>query len=273
MREKIAQRYPDAAAHASLDAALQDNFDAAVIATPAPLHVPLALRLVDRGVSVLIEKPLSVDLQGCEALAEAAHWRGVVAAVAYVHRANPILDEMRRAIHEGQFGRPVELVSVSGQHFPHYRPAYRQTYYARRETGGGAVQDALTHSLNLGEWLVGGIDRVVADIAHKVLEGVDVEDTAHVLARQGGVLSSYSLNQHQAPNEMSITVICEHGTVRFEGHQSRWRSMEKPGGEWIDHPHPPLERDTVFIRQADAFLDALEGKRLRCVRFRTGFRH
>ena len=51
------------------------------------------------------------------------------------------------------------------------------------------------------------VERVVADAAHQVLEGVTVEDTVHLLARHGSVMASYSLNQHQAPNEITITVV------------------------------------------------------------------
>ena len=58
-------------------------------------------------------------------------------------------------IRSGRFGEPVQIVATCGQHFPHYRPAYRDTYYRDRRTGGGAVQDALTHIINAGEWLVG----------------------------------------------------------------------------------------------------------------------
>jgi predicted dehydrogenase len=36
--------------------------------------------------------------------------------------------------------------------------------------------------------------------------------------------------------------------------------MTSPGGEWTDHVMPPLERDELFIRQAQAFLDAVEGR-------------
>ena len=265
LRNHIAERYAGMTPFASLEAALQRRFGAAVIATPAPMHVPQATRLVERGVHVLIEKPLSVSLAGVDALIDAAKARRVVASVAYVYRAHPVLAEMRDAIRSGRFGRPVELVAVCGQHFPLYRPAYAQTYYTKHESGGGAVQDALTHIVNAGQWLVGDVDRVVGDVAHKVIPNVEVEDTVHVLARHrldsgGDVLASYSLNQHQAPNETTITVICERGTARFEFHHCLWRSAEEPGGEWTDHGGAALERDTLFIRQADAFLDAVEGK-------------
>jgi predicted dehydrogenase len=103
------------------------------------------------------------------------------------------------------------------------------------------------------------MDRLVADAAHQVLEGVTVEDTVHVLARHGRVMASYTLNQHQAPNESTITVVCEHGTVRSESHRNRWRWMARPDEPWHDEPVAPLSRDELFIRQANAFLDAIEG--------------
>jgi predicted dehydrogenase len=102
---------------------------------------------------------------------------------------------------------------------------------------------------------------VVADAAHRKVEGVDVEDTVHVIARHGEVMANYALNQHQAPNETSITAICERGTARFEMHMGKWRSCERAPEPWTDHGRPtPLDRDGPFIRQANAFLDAVEGK-------------
>ncbi len=259
LRQTIAERY-GVRGIARLDEAVSQRPDVAVVCTPAHLHVPMATQLAEAGIHLLIEKPLSTELDGLARLREAVAFRGVTCGVAYVYRAHPVLTEMREAIHSGRFGRPIELVAVSGQHFPTYRPAYREIYYKERATGGGAIQDALTHIMNAGEWLVGPIARLVADAAHQALAGVAVEDTVHVLARHGDLLASYSLNQHQAPNENTITVVCEHGTVRFEGHESRWRWMTTPGEAWHDEQHPPLERDSLFVTQANQFLDAVDGK-------------
>jgi predicted dehydrogenase len=260
LRHAVAERYAVAAALADLDAALAHGPNIAVIATPAPLHVPLATRLAEVGVHLLIEKPLGVSLDGVEHLRQAVARRRVRAAVAYVYRCHPLLAALRQAIRADRFGRPVELVAVTGQHFPTYRPGYRGIYYADRAAGGGAIQDALTHVVNAGEWLLGPVERLVADAAHQVLEGVAVEDTVHLMARHGPVPASYSLNQHQAPNEMTITVVCERGTARCEFHEQRWRWMTQPGGPWQEHALPPLERDALFVAQANAFLDAVEGR-------------
>jgi predicted dehydrogenase len=258
LRTTIAERY-GVRGFAALDEALAEPHDLAVVCTPAPLHVSQAQQLVERGLHVLIEKPLSTVAAGLERLQQTVRERGVTVGVAYVYRCHPVLTALRQVLCDGRFGRPVELVAVTGQHFPTYRPAYRTIYYNNRQAGGGAIQDALTHILNAGEWLVGPITRLVADAAHQVLDGVDVEDTVHLLARHGDVLASYSLNQHQAPNELTITVICERGTVRFEGHHQRWRWMADPSGEWHDEVFPTMERDALFVAQANRFLDAIEG--------------
>ncbi len=258
LRQSVAERYGVTSAWGNLDEALADPPDVAVIATPAPYHVAMAQRLVELGVPVLIEKPLSINEDGLDPLASTITAKGVTVGVAYVMRHHPSLQQMRAAILSGRFGKPVQIVVVSGQHFPLYRPAYRDIYYKDHATGGGAIQDALTHLMNAGEWLVGPVTRLVADADHKVLDGVTVEDTVHVITRHDKVMGSFSLNQHQAPNETTITVICERGTARLEWHAHRWRWMTEASGEWHDETIVPLERDTLFIAQANSFLDAVE---------------
>jgi predicted dehydrogenase len=258
LRATICERY-GVRGFADLESAAK-SCDAAVIAVPADQHVEIATKLAAAGVHVLIEKPLGTRLDGVDCLARTARERGVVIGVAYVYRCSSSLAAMRDAVRSGRFGRPVEMVSITGQHFPTHRPAYREIYYADRATGGGAIQDALTHLLNVGEWLVGPIDRLVADAAHLVLEGVTVEDTAHVLARHGEALACYSLNQHQAPHEIILTVMCERGTLRWEGHANRWQWMQKSEDGWKQEPNVSQLRDDLFIAQAHGFLDAIEGR-------------
>lgn len=259
VRDRLREAYGLPAAFGSLDEALAADFDAAVICTPAHLHVPMARRLVAGGIATLIEKPLAVTLDGtADLLAEAAA-SGTPLAVAYVHRCNQPLEGMKALLASGELGRVVEIVFVGGQHFPLYRPAYRETYYTSHATGGGAIQDALTHMINAGEWLVGPVTEACADAAHRVLPGVDVEDTVHVLTRHGEVLGSYALNQHQFANESTLTVICERGVARAELHLQRWLTCREPGGPWEVEATFANERDDLFIRQAGCFLDHAAG--------------
>jgi predicted dehydrogenase len=57
-----------------------------------------------------------------------------------------------------------------------------------------------------------------------------------------------------------LTIVCERGTVRFEAHRTRWLSCVEPGTDWTVEFESSLERDDLFVRQAEAFLDTLAGK-------------
>jgi len=260
VRQAMQGRYGVAQSFGSIVDSLASQFDLAVVATPAQFHVLQAQLLVEQGIHVLVEKPLSLNLNGIKELENTAASRGVSAGVAYPYRAHPAVAAMRAAIATGRFGQPLEVIVVAGQHFPTYRPAYREIYYRDRATGGGAIQDALTHLINVVEWIVGPSTRVIADAAHLILEGVTVEDTVHVLARNTNVATSYVLNQHQPANELSVTVICEGGQTRFEGHQAKWSWITEVDGAWHEE-RVMLDRDTLFRQQAEAFLDAIDERR------------
>lgn len=261
VRERVAAEYGLTQSFSSLEDGFEQEFDAAVICTPAHLHVSMAQHFVEQDTAVLIEKPLSTVPDGVDALQALAAAKHVPVAVAYVLRQHPALLSIRDALKSGRFGRPLQIVHVGGQHFPYYRPAYRETYYTRHETGGGAIQDALTHVMNAAEWLVGPVTRLVADAEHCLLEGTDVEDTAHLLTRHGSVVGSFALNQHQAPNETTLTIVCDRGTLRFEAHNSRWLSCREPGSDWAVEAEYRIERDDLFVQQANAFLDFVDGTR------------
>ena len=263
LRAEVAARYGLALAFDSLTHALEHPWDAAVIASPADTHVPIALQLAEAGVPMLIEKPLSVSLDGLDELTRRIEARGLLAAVAYVYRAHPSLRGMKTMIDAGRFGKPLHVTVVSGHSFPTFRPAYQEIYFKNRRTGGGAIQDALTHLVNAVEWLVGPTERVAVHAERKVLSNVAVEDTVNMLARNGAVMACYSLNLYQAPSELTVAVVCERGTLKLELHKERFRWKVTPdnrhgASEWHNVPAGVSELDEWFMVQERAFLDALE---------------
>ena len=260
LRRAVARRYGDVAAYADFADALDDGFTAAVVAAPGDLHVSMSTTLADRGLHVLCEKPLSTSLEGIGDLRAAVETRGVTFAVGYTWRCNPVMHSFKAALDSGDYGAPLQLVLVTGSHWPFYRPAYNVApYFQRRASGGGVIQDCCTHMVNLGEWFVGPVTSLTADHAHLLLEGITVEDTTHLIARHGPVLANYAVNLTQMPAETGCTIVTDQGTLRVENHRHRWRWLDAPDGEWRDTTFPEGDRDANFVRQANAFLDAIEG--------------
>ena len=254
----IAERY-QVTAYDSLETALQEaGCDAAVICTPAHLHLPIALKLLHAGLHLLIEKPLATDTALVPEFRDAMARSQRFVAVAYVYHFMPWLPAARACLHAGDIGRILHASVTSGQHFPTFRPAYREIYYARHEHGGGAIQDALTHLANAMEWLIGPCTRLFCDASHQELEGVTVEDTVNVSARHGRILASYALNQFQAPNETTFQFNGDAGSLKIEGHNNRWGTLLHGESAWTWHQSPPLQRDDPFIAQAHAFLNGID---------------
>ena len=255
LAETVSKQYRVDELYTSLDSALENPPDIAVICTPAHLHIPMGIQLAESGVDLLIEKPLSTSCEDLGRLNNTVNENNLTCGVAYVLRHHPCLLDVHKIVASGRFGAPLQLTLTSGQHFPHYRPAYREIYYADHQTGGGAIQDALTHMMNATQWLLGPTTSLICDADHLSLDGVTVEDTVHVLSRHNNVMASLTLNQFQAPNESTLLINFERGTIRVEFHRNHWHFYDTPEGGWNLGASYQIERDDLFFRQANVFLD------------------
>ncbi|MSU46975.1 MAG: Gfo/Idh/MocA family oxidoreductase [Lacunisphaera sp.] len=260
IRQQMIEKY-GVAAFEDWEAALADPaVTGVVVATPAPLHVDIAHKILSTGRHVLIEKPLAIKLAGTRRLLAARARSGKFTAVGYTRHCQRTFLDARDFIRSAQFGSVKHVIITTGQDFPAARPAYREIYYRDHAQGGGAIQDALTHMANAVEWILGPTTRVCCDAAHQVLAGVEVEDTVNVSARNGGALVSYALNQFQAPTESRLDFHAEHGSVRIEMDPERWGTLARGDKDWKWRLSLPAVRDIIYIAQANAFLDGCEGK-------------
>jgi predicted dehydrogenase len=261
LRKTISERYGCETYSSLEDAFIAGPWDAAVICTPAHTHIPMARTCVAAGISVLIEKPLAVSLEGVEDLAAEATARQVAVRVAYVHRSIPTIMATREIAQSGRLGAVRHVTAISGQNFPTFRPAYASTYYAHRATGGGTIQDALTHIVHAVEWIVAPIESVFCDASHQALATREVEDTVNLIARlEGGIPASFVQNQFQAPNETTITLHGVQGSLRAEVHRQRVGLFLVGESDWTWTSLPAEDRDAMFVRQAEAFLNACAGQ-------------
>ncbi|MGH8021002.1 MAG: Gfo/Idh/MocA family protein [Opitutaceae bacterium] len=200
------------------------------------------------------------SLKDAAALIRVHRKSGLQAAVAYVYHVCPFLSEARRFLAKGSLGPVLHATARSGQPFHLFRPAYARTYYNHRKTGGGAIQDALTHVANWIGSVPGPTGSVLCDCAHLALPGVTVEDTVHLTARNGPALAGYFLNQFQQPKESTLQFDTAGGSVKIEVHNERWGVFRAGDDDWTRHGGPVPDRDVHFTAQADAFPDQIEGR-------------
>jgi 2-hydroxy-4-carboxymuconate semialdehyde hemiacetal dehydrogenase len=87
-----------------------DELDAVIVSSPTALHREHALRAIERGCSVLVEKPFARDVSEAEDIIAAAEERGVVVTGGQVLRFLPVFSWARQAIADGVLGRPVQAI-------------------------------------------------------------------------------------------------------------------------------------------------------------------
>ena len=102
-RERAAQIAGEFRTTSFGDAAEIGAFDLAVIATPTESHAAIAMRLVEAGVHVLVEKPITQTLLEADALIAAAKRKGVVLAVGHSERFNPAVAAARPYVSDPRF--------------------------------------------------------------------------------------------------------------------------------------------------------------------------
>jgi predicted dehydrogenase len=131
--------------------------DAVCLATAPPLRRAPFADAVQRGLHVLVEKPLSVDLPEARAIAAKAARAASVTAVALKWRYAPGPQVAWRAVQAGEIGRIREVRSVAGVPAS---PAFfgvigQKLWAARRESGGGFLRELGMHHLDLVRFLTG----------------------------------------------------------------------------------------------------------------------
>jgi len=152
------------------------------IAVPTMYHHEVALAAMDRGIHVLVEKPLCLTVEEAREVIAAAEAAGVALTVGHIERFNGAIVELKPRILQGEIGRLFQLHGRRLSPFPSYI----------RDVG--VVMDLATHELDMMQHLVGSpVERIYAEIARNVHE--QHEDMLTGIIRfRNGVVSVLDIN-------------------------------------------------------------------------------
>ncbi len=191
----------------------------ALVTNPAALHMDISLALIEKGIHVFIEKPLSHSLEGVEKLKEASIKMNCHVMVAYNFRFYKPLLKMKKAILEGKIGKPLSLRAQVGQYLPSWRPGYdyRESASAKKSLGGGAILE-LSHEIDYALWLMGDVSQVSAISSRVSYLDMDVEDTAEIMLKfASGALGNLHLDMVDHASHRSCRVVGSEGTLLWNG--------------------------------------------------------
>lgn len=166
----------------SVEAMLAEaDVDVVNICTASGLHMEPAVAAAKAGKHVIVEKPLEVTLERCDAIIDACEKNGVLLGGVFQSRFLPANSLVKQATEDGVFGR----LLLGEATVKWYRPKsyfgdakWRGTW---RFDGGGALMNQGIHQVDLLQWIMGPVVSVQAATRRLVHESIEVEDLAVAL--------------------------------------------------------------------------------------------
>lgn len=196
-----------------------EQLDCVHICTPHYLHTPMAVKALNKGINVLLEKPCSVSLEEVETLRKAQAESGKQLAVCFQNRYNPCVCEAKRIITSGEMGKVKSVRAFVTWH--RTKDYYSDDWHGTldKECGGVLINQSI-HTMDLVQYLGGDCKKVTAHVSNDSLKGIiEVEDTASVLLElNDGVNAVFYATLAYADNsDVFIDVSLENGKLRIEG--------------------------------------------------------
>ncbi len=224
---------------------LAGRVDLVSVATPTSLHFDAVSELLDLGIHVLVEKPITPDLASADALVDKADRHGLILQVGHIERHSAAFKALR-----AETDRPW-LIEVR-RHAP----------WRKRATDVNVVLDLMIHDLDLVLGLVPSpiawVDAVAASVFSEGEDSVDAR-----IAFDGGTIANVSASRVAAATERrmivhdaDVTLVCDfaESTLTRQGHD---RVAALNGGDALTSTTRAIDREDSLANEISEFLDCV----------------
>lgn len=176
------------------------GIDYCVIASPTASHEEVALELIDAGIHILVEKPVTHSYESAIKILKAAEAKRVIGAVGHIERYNAALQQVRKRLDNGDLGSIYQIATR------------RQGPFPDRIADVGVVKDLATHDIDITSWITGKeYLQVSAYAAYR--SGRKHEDLVTVSGMlRSGIAINHVVNWVSPLKERKVIITGEKGT-------------------------------------------------------------
>ncbi len=245
------------------EAGRDDGAEVAAIVTPNHLHYPAAIAMLNAGIHVICDKPLTTTLAQAQKLATRLRRSGLVFAVTYNYSAYPMVRLARQMVADGKLGE-IRIVQVE------YSQDWLTTsledenqkqavWRADPEKAGigGCIADIGTHAFQLAEFISGlETTELLADLTSFV-GGRKLDDNANILLRfntgaKGSLWSSQLASGTE--NALRIRIYGDKAGLDWSQENPNYLNLTSAGGS-----KQVLSRGNAAIGSSTGFISRLPG--------------
>lgn len=190
------------------------------IATESGNHAEIALYCIEKGINVIIEKPMAMSIADADAIIAAAEKNNVKVSACHQNRFNVAVQELRKAIEAGRFGRLSHgsiHVRWNRDHGYYDQAGWRGTW----AQDGGALMNQCIHGIDLLRWMMGDeIEEIYGATRQRFHDYLQAEDVGvAVIQFKNGAVGTIEGTTNVYPKNLEETlyVFGEKGTVKIGG--------------------------------------------------------
>lgn len=229
----------------------QNKLDLVAIATESGNHAEIALYCIDHGINCIIEKPIAMSIQEADQIIRHAEEKGVKVSACHQNRFNIAVQEMRKAVEAGRFGK-LSHGSV------HVRWNRNVDYYAQAPwrgkwaSDGGALMNQCIHGIDLLRWMMGDeVEEVYGQTRQQFHDYLEAEDVGMAVIKfKNGAVATIEGTTNVYPRNLEETLYLfgENGTVKLGGTSTNnidvWQFADETEA---DHKNKGLEEATSNV--------------------------
>ena len=209
---------------------------------PTEAHLTVGGELLERGVSVLVEKPIASTAEDAEALVRKAAETGRILQVGHIERFNPVLRELEKQLSH-----------------PKFIEAHRLSPFPKRSMDIGVVLDLMIHDLEVILHLVS------SPIASIDAVGVTVltrhEDIANARLRfENGCVANITASRISPDRMRKIRVFQEECYLSLDYQEQEGKIYYREGQE-IGRKEVEVEKDEPLKLELRAFVESVKEKK------------
>lgn len=190
------------------------------IATSSGEHAHIALDCIDAGVNLIIEKPIAMSIPDADEIIRRSEAKGVKVAACHQNRFNVAVQQMRKALEAGRFGR-LSHGSI------HVRWNRGRDYYDQADwrgkwaSDGGCLMNQCIHGIDLLRWMMGDeVDEVYGVTKQQFHDYLECEDIGMAVVKfKNGAVGTIegTVNVYPKNLEETLYLFGETGTVKLGG--------------------------------------------------------
>ncbi len=260
---------------------VENEIDLIGIATESGCHAEIALYCIEHGINLIIEKPIAMSIQDADEIIKRSEEKGVKVSACHQNRFNVAVQEMRKAVEAGRFGK-LSHGSI------HVRWNRNEGYYTQAPwrgkwaSDGGALMNQCIHGIDLLRWMMGNEVEEVYGVTrqqfHHYLEAEDL-GMAVIKFKNGAVATvEGTTNVYPQNLEETLYLFGEKGTVKIGGKSTNnidvWdfsdeteedqgnKGLEEQTSNVYGNGHTSLYADVIDAIEKDRapYVDAYAGR-------------